>query len=179
MDDLKRNASGYYDPTAYKALKGVMNEMEVKRGDIFFIENNYRTDYPSGIQNEHRPAIIVSNDTGNKFSNVVEVVFLTSQDKKPLPTHCTVLCRVPSTALCEQITTIHKDRIGDFIRTCTDKEMKAVNECIRISLGLSDLETLTPAAPVAAVASEDMIRLSAERDTYKRLYEQLLDKITG
>ena len=179
MDDLKRNASGYYDPTAYKALKGVMNEMEVKRGDIFYIENRRTTDYPSGIQNENRPAIIVSNDTGNKFSNVVEVVYLTSQDKKPLPTHCDVLCRVPSTALCEQITTIHKDRIGDFVRTCTDKEMLAVEECIKVSLGLSDPQILTPAAPVAAAASEDLIHLSAERDTYKRLYEQLLDKITG
>lgn len=176
MNELKRNASGYYDPTAYEALKGVMKEMEVKRGDIFYIENKYATEYPSGIQNEHRPAIIVSNDTGNKFSNVVEVVFLTSQDKKPLPTHCTVLCRVPSIALCEQINTIHKDRIGDFVRTCTDKEMQAVDECIKASLGLSDQQILTPAAPVA---NEDMIRLSAERDTYKRLYEQVLEKLMG
>ena len=183
MDDLKRNASGYYDPTAYKALKGVMREMEVKRGDIVYIENHKKIMDFSAVQDANRPAIIVSNDSGNKFSNVVEVVYLTSQDKKPLPTHCTVMCRVPSIALCEQVCTVSKDKIGDFVRTCTDKEMKAVNECIKISLGLTDSAThdvpIATTAPEAPVASEELIRLSAERDTYKKLYEKLLDKITG
>lgn len=177
MNELKRNASGYYDPTAYKALKGVIENMEIKRGDIFFIENRkYIEDY-SVIRNDaSRPAIIVSNDTGNKFSNVVEVVYLTTQDKKPLPTHCDVMCRIPSTALCEQVQTVSKERIGDFIRTCTDKEMQAVNECIKVSLGLSDSEIQAPAAPVA---SADTVQLTVERDLYKRLYEQMLEKMIG
>lgn len=36
---IKRNASGYYDPTAYTALKNVLeeeNEMDVKRGDVVY-----------------------------------------------------------------------------------------------------------------------------------------------
>ena len=47
MDDLKRNGSGYYDPTAYKAIRKFQNggvTMEVYRGDIFYIEDNYRTE---------------------------------------------------------------------------------------------------------------------------------------
>lgn len=177
MNELKRNASGYYDPTAYKALKGVIENMEVKRGDIFFIENRkYIEDYSVIRQDISRPAIIVSNDTGNHFSNIVEVVYLTSQDKKPLPTHCDVLCRVPSIALCEQVHTVSKDRIGDFIRTCTDREMQAVDECIKVSLGLTDSEVQTPAAPVA---NTDTVQLMTERDMYKKLYEQLLEKVIG
>lgn len=177
MNELKRNASGYYDPTAYKALKGVIENMEVKRGDIFFIENRKFIDEYSVIRNDaSRPAIIVSNDTGNHFSNIVEVVYLTTQDKKPLPTHCDVMCRVPSTALCEQIHTVGKDRIGDFIRTCTDREMKAVDECLMVSLGLSDSEVQTPTTPVAI---ESTVELKTERDLYKRLYEQMLEKVMG
>lgn len=178
MNELKRNASGYYDPTAYKALKGVIESMEIKRGDIFFIENRkYIPDFSSVIQDEHRPAIIVSNDAGNKFSNVVEVVYLTSQEKKALPTHCDVLCRVPSTALCEQVCTVSKERIGDFIRTCTDKEMKAVNDCIKVSLGLADPQIQIQAAP--AVPQESTVQLMTERDLYKKLYEQMLEKMIG
>lgn len=36
--ELKRNGSGYYDPTAYKALRNIereANRMEYKRGEIF------------------------------------------------------------------------------------------------------------------------------------------------
>lgn len=177
MNELKRNASGYYDPTAYEALKGVMKTMEIKRGDIFYIEyGKYQADFPSMGREQSRPAIIVSYDTGNLFSSAVEVVYLTSQEKKPLPTHCTVLCRTPSTALCEQITTVTKDRLGDFIRTCTDREMKAVDECIKVSLGLSDSPVHTPAAPVA---NTDTVQLTVERDLYKRLYEQMIEKVIG
>lgn len=151
--------------------------MEIKRGDIFYIEDGmYKMGYSSVIQNDGRPAIIVSNDTGNKFSNVVEIVYLTSQQKKPLPTHCNVLCKVQSVALCEQIQTVSKDSLGDFVRTCTDREMKAVDECIKVSLGLSDSPVHTPAAPVA---NTDTVQLMTERDLYKRLYEQMLEKVMG
>lgn len=180
MNELKRNAEGYYDPTAYEALKGVVESMEIKRGDIFFIENRKNIiEYSSVIQDDYRPAIIVSNDTGNHFSNVVEVVYLTSQEKKALPTHCSVLCRVPSTALCEQVCTVSKDRIGDFIRTCTSKEMKKVDECLMVSLGLSGEQIQTPSASAAAVENEYKVQLMTERDLYKKLYEQMLEKMIG
>lgn len=177
MNELKRNASGYYDPTAYEALKGVMKTMEIKRGDIFFVEyGKYQFDFPVMGREQSRPAIIVSNDKGNMFSSSVEIVYLTTQEKKPLPTHCNVLCRTPSTALCEQVYTVPKDRLGDFIRTCTDREMKAIDECLKVSLGLSDEPQHTPAAPVA---NTDTAQLTVERDLYKRLYEQMLEKMIG
>ena len=48
MDELRRNGSGYYDPTAYKALKKIEREekeMEVRKGEIWEIEagNQLRT----------------------------------------------------------------------------------------------------------------------------------------
>lgn len=48
MDELKRNGSGYYDPTAYQALKkieGKEKEMEIRKGEIWEVEmgNNLRT----------------------------------------------------------------------------------------------------------------------------------------
>jgi len=34
-----------------------------------------------------RPALIVSNELCNKHSPAVEIVYLTTKEKKPLPTH--------------------------------------------------------------------------------------------
>lgn len=137
MENLKRNGSGYYDPTAYKAIKnadGGVN-MEIYRGDIFYIENKY--DSYGSEQREGRPALVVSNNTGNHFSEIVSVVWLTTVEKKPLPTHCEVMSRVPSIALCEQVITVSQNRLGSYIRTATDAEMKEVDKCLLIALGLN------------------------------------------
>lgn len=38
MDELKRNGSGYYDPTAYKALKSIEGGQKMKSGEIWEVE---------------------------------------------------------------------------------------------------------------------------------------------
>ena len=65
-----------------------------KRGDIFYISNSkcYATD-PSNA--EGRPAIVVSSDKLNEHADVVEVVYLTTKEKRLMPTHAEVLCKIP------------------------------------------------------------------------------------
>lgn len=106
---------------------------EYCRGDIFFITEGT---YTGSEQSGGRPGVIVSNDLGNKHSPNVEVVFLTSREKKPMPTHVEVLCKVPSTALCENIQTVSKERLDTFIRSCTTSEMKNIDHALLCSLGL-------------------------------------------
>lgn len=109
---------------------------DIKRGDIFYIANSKY--YATDPENEAgRPAIVVSNDILNKNSSVVEVVYLTTKDKKPMPTHVGIICKIPSTALCETIYTVTKDRIGDFIKSCSAEEMAAIDKAMAVSLGLS------------------------------------------
>lgn len=153
-----------------------MNQSKgVKRGDIFYIANSkfYSTD-PSNEAG--RPGIIVSNDTLNEHSPVVEVVYLTTKDKKPMPTHVGILCKIPSTALCETIYTVTKDRLGDFVRSCTDKEMAEINRGMLCSLGIT-----APVIEREVKTSEnaDTTSLAVEKNLYKTLYEQLLDKFTA
>lgn len=106
---------------------------DYRRGDIFFVTEGA---YTGSEQNGGRPGVIVSNDVGNKHSPCVEVVFLTSREKKPMPTHVEVLCKVPSTALCENIQTVSKERLVSFIRSCTTSEMKNIDHALLCSLGL-------------------------------------------
>ena len=143
-------------------------DTEVYRGDIFYIATG---GYVGSEQKAGRPGIIVSNDTANKHSPNVEVVFLTSQEKKPLPTHVEVVCKVPSTALCENIQTVAKERLGDFIRSCTTSEMKKIDNALLISLG-----TEAPKA-IGGGTQESMQTIETERNLYKTLYEQLLDRM--
>ena len=86
----------------------------------------------------NRPAVIISNNIGNRHSPYVEVVFLTSKSKKSLPTHAPVFCKVPSIALCKNVQTIAKDRLQDFIRHCTKEEMSRIETALCCSFGLAD-----------------------------------------
>lgn len=147
---------------------------EIYRGDIFYIMQG---SYVGSEQKSGRPGIIVSNDLANKHSPNVEVVFLTSQEKKALPTHVEVIARVPSTALCENIQTVSKERLSDFIRSCTTSEMKAIDKALLHSLGIEAPSVVgggTQETEVPKAVSEAEV----ERNLYKALYEQLLDKVT-
>lgn len=82
--------------------------------------------------------MIVSNDVGNEFSSVVEVVFLTTREKKPLPTHVAInSAKYPSTALCEQIDSVDKERIGDYINEVSQAELKNIERALLVSLDIS------------------------------------------
>ena len=107
----------------------------IKRGDIFYI---YKVGETSGsVQQAGRPAVVVSNNAANASSNVIEMVFLTTQPKKSLPTHvCIRSTKRVSTALCEQISSISLERVGEYVCSCTEQEMQMIDIALLISLGI-------------------------------------------
>ena len=160
--------------------------MNIFRGDIFYVSSGASC-YD---MKEGRPAIIVSNNMCNTYSDRVEVVFLTTKEKKPMPTHIEIICRQKSTALCEAVHTISKECVGEFIKTCTAAEMKRIDEALMVSLGIvpdpirNDENDEQPRKQIKGFCDEEPEKqapdsLKIERDLYKSLYEQLLDKITG
>ena len=108
--------------------------MSITRGDIYYVN---AIDSVGSEQRGGRPAIVVSNDKCNQHSPVVEVVYLTTSPKTPLPTHVTVR-RAPrvSTALCEQVHSVDTQRFGSYCGCCTQQELSAVDTALLISLGL-------------------------------------------
>ena len=173
--------------------------MEYKRGDIFYVKwRNPNGDEAVGNEIQAgRPAVIVSGDIGNASNSNVTVVYLTSQEKRPMSVHAPVICKVPSTALCEQIYTVSKERLSEYVRTCTDEEMRGIDAGICCALGLkpvymlpnnehireleAEIERLkeeleeTEETRQAVVTGNDMMlaRAQAERDVYKGLFESL------
>lgn len=161
-----------------------LNTKEVKRGDIFYItySKNFNDSY--SYDTTGRPGVIVSDDHLNRGSEYVEVVYLTTKIKRDMPTHADVFCKSPSTALCETIHTVEKDRIGTYVRTVSDEEMKDIERGLINSLGMSmnePKETINDSETTTIKNSELLsmqknIQLTAERDMYKKLYEDLLVK---
>lgn len=141
---------------------------EIRRGDIFYIE---RFGTQAGCeQRSGRPGIVVSNDLNNKYSETVEVVYLTSAPKKDLPTHVAIRSATrDSTALCEQVTTISVDRLTNFVARCTTQELEEVDKAIMISLGIKDCGELC--------SRDTLTRIETERDMYRGLYMDLLSRI--
>lgn len=114
-----------------------MRGQEYYRGQIYYV-NPRCCGYRGSEQGGGRPAVIVSNDVGNGYSKVVEVVFLTTREKKPLPTHVAIgSARHPSIALCEQIETVDKRRIGRYINEVTEAELSRIEKAILISLDIA------------------------------------------
>ena len=151
--------------------------MSIKRGDIYYIEN-----FPTvgSEQQPGRPAVVVSNDTCNKTSTVVEIVYLTMTPKTDMPTHTTIRSTGrTSTALCEQITSVSVSRLGDYIGAVTKDELLRIDTAMMISLGIEG----APDAPEPSLAkiepmpNAELLECKAQLEVYKRLYSELLERI--
>jgi mRNA interferase MazF len=160
-----------------------LNTREVKRGDIFYItySKNFNDSY--SYDTTGRPGVIVSDNHLNRGSEYVEVVYLTTKIKRDMPTHVDVFCKTPSTALCETIHTVEKDRIGTYVRTVSDEEMEGIERGLRRSLGMNvpvtSVNDAEPNNDMELASMQKEIQLTAERDMYKKLYEDLLSKVVG
>ena len=111
----------------------------VRRGDIYYI-NNDRGQIGSEMKKD-RPAVVVSNDMNNRYSNEITVVFLTSKPKKNLETHVTVYSTGrESVALCEGMATLDKQRTGKFLGRMSRKEMDAIDKALGVAIGIDRKE---------------------------------------
>lgn len=87
-----------------------------------------------------RPAIIVSNDMLNECNGVVSVVYLTTHPTEKLPTHVRINgTNKKSWAMCDQITTISKRRIGKYVGQCSPMEIQNLRRAICIGYTTDDL----------------------------------------
>jgi mRNA interferase MazF len=88
-------------------------------------------------------SLVVSNDVGNRHSTTVIIAAITSKAMKTiLPTHCVLgatngLDR-DSIVLLEQIRTIDKQRLRDYVGVLGQRDMQGVDRALAISVGLRE-----------------------------------------
>ena len=125
-------------------LDGVATGVTTMRGRVVYVENpGYNK---TGCeQTGARPAVVVSSDYVNKAENCecYNVVYFTTRYKTRLPTHVIIprgTCGLPRTSLllCEQISTVPKDRVTVY-EDLTRVPMSAVDHALKVALGLIEV----------------------------------------
>lgn len=110
----------------------------ISRGDIYYADLGTRYLCEQGGV---RPVVILQNDKGNAFGPTTIIAPITSQSKNKrfLPTHMLIHYRhlhQNSMILFEQIRTIDKSRLSNYICHMRKEDIKQMDLIIGVSLGL-------------------------------------------
>jgi mRNA interferase MazF len=110
----------------------------IRRGDIFYADLSPVVGCEQG---GIRPVLVIQNDIGNRYSPTVIVVAITSKSKKELPTHVELGCmealQKNSVVLLEQIRTIDRIRLLEYIGSVSRLRMLLIDQALLLSVGLS------------------------------------------
>ena len=109
----------------------------IRRGDVYY------ADLSPVVGSEQvgvRPVVVVQNDKGNRYSKTIIVAPISKKmSKPPIPTHVIFSddsLSYVSMILCEQLRTIDKKRLGQWICTLDEKTLEKINRAIRVSLSI-------------------------------------------
>jgi mRNA interferase MazF len=120
----------------------------MQRGDIYVVDFGV----PVGnIQGGKRPALllqidrglVVQNDKGNQSSRTTIIAAITTTRRKPYPFHVEITAKESglnedSVVMLEQLQTINQQHLTKKIGQLGKDKMKAVNEALKVSLGIAD-----------------------------------------
>ena len=113
--------------------------MIVKRGDIYYAD---LSPVVGSEQGGIRPVLVIQNDIGNKYSPTVIAAAITSQiNKAKMPTHIELAAKdyglnKDSVILLEQIRTIDRTRLLEYVGHVDESVMVKVDDALRVSLNL-------------------------------------------
>ena len=130
VGDIRREDPDLPDP-AKKDEAG-----NIRRGDIYSAELR---DCAGDGRKVSRPVLVVQNDIGNRFGNSVIVACVTITVIHDFP----VIVEIPPesvpgpAAIClNQLITMDKGNLGEKLASLPSETMAAVDEALRLSLGL-------------------------------------------
>ena len=110
--------------------------MLIKRGDIFYADLNPVV----GSEQGGIPVLIVQNNVGNKYSPTLVVLPISTAKKHYLPTHIHIrgskALPKDSIVLAEQIRTIDRYRLKNYVGSVDLELMEKVEKAMKISIGV-------------------------------------------
>ncbi|MEF9962514.1 MAG: type II toxin-antitoxin system PemK/MazF family toxin [Erysipelotrichaceae bacterium] len=109
--------------------------MMIRRGDVYYAD---LSPVVGSEQGGVRPVVVIQNDKGNRYSKTIIIAPVSKKmSKPPIPTHVIFAddaLSYVSMILCEQLRTIDKKRLGQWICTLDQSTVDKVNHAIKISL---------------------------------------------
>lgn len=129
----------FYTDESVVHIKGKNDMKDIKRNEIYYAD---LSPVIGSEQGGVRPVLVIQNDTGNKYSPTTIVAAITSRrNKAKLPTHIEIgedVFEKDSVVLLEQIRTVDKSRLKEYVGKLDNHTMDRVNEAISISVGLTN-----------------------------------------
>jgi mRNA interferase MazF len=157
-------------------------ENEIRRGEIYWARMDSGLGSEQGI---YRPVVIVSSDEGNEKCPTVIGVWCTSQYKYGKLYVPIVTEGKQARAICSQLVTLDKVRLGRNMGYVTDEEMSEIEEGILRALGITSYEDEYEAEEVEQEeqeADDDNLEekiadLELELKITRAAYDRLLAKV--
>ena len=114
----------------------------IRRGDVYYA---YLAPVQGSEQGGIRPVVVIQNNVGNRYSPTLVVAVITSKEKTNLPTHVVIREKFgltqQSVVLLEQIRTIDKCRLRQYVSTLSRYTMDRINSALGISVGLKTINS--------------------------------------
>ena len=160
-----------------------MVEMEryIRRGGMYWVrsEDSYGCETASS-----RPGVVVSSQYGLDNSPIATVVFCTSVEKTNSISVPLKNSDRPSWAMCNQIRTVDKSRLGNKLCDVSEEELEQIDQTLCRVLGLVidtreiDIALGESKAQIAGL-EEELMAKRVEIAMLERLYEKALDMLAG
>ncbi len=108
----------------------------MNRGEVWWI--NFDPAIGGEIRKK-RPAVILSNDSSNKYLNRVQVIPITSNMDSLYPSEALITLKGKTNkAMADQLTTVSKLRLISRMGKLPDQEIRKIEHAIKVQLGLSE-----------------------------------------
>lgn len=110
---------------------------KIKKGNIYYCDLSPTV---GSEQGGLRPVLVIQNNIGNTHSPTTIIAVITSRKTKAnIPTHFllnTDCLPYKSMVECEQVRTVDKRRLREYLGSIDSDQMAKIDECLRISLAL-------------------------------------------
>lgn len=143
-------------------------EKTIYRGEIYHADLN---PILGSEQGGYRPVLIIQNNRGNHHSPTVIIAAITSRPKIKLPTHVPISgikgLEKNSFVLLEQIRTVDKRRLDNYVGKLNRDQMLNIDKALRASTGIKKIDkpilmSLCPVCAKPFYNSEDHFIIRAD-----------------
>ncbi len=121
---------------------------EIRRGDVVLVPFPYGSDFRKARKAKTRPALVVQNNTGNRFGSTVIVALISSSvPEKPYPMHYGITypsavaaaagLRKPSVIKMETLVTLPKRALVRRLGSLPGEVMREADQALAFSLDLA------------------------------------------